>query len=378
MAAAAATGDVDEHREPGRSTEADGRSSTSRVAHGRNRRSLSADSAGVLAAAVAAAARENKRSGNASGVGGEGLRRRASASGTELAEQQQWQEDPQREQLQQPRPQPRPRPQQQEQQEQQQPSPPLPSETVDSRSSPGGADGRDRWRRRGQRLWRQGSGAERGGDNEGRARRVRGGRRRSWGQGWASGRLQGLWGGGSGGGGGTNDTGAGAQGSNQASPPAPSPAAPLPPPPPSTAVVTPADAVVEGEELSWVSLPSGQAGGAVCGPGGGALPTSSPAGRSFHCAFFQGGACYVTGGSDGARKFGDMWRFPVRESPPPLTTLAARAFVSKARNTAATSKAATGESSLRERASHMELLESLPQELRECLSSLNMQAEVVL
>ncbi|CAN0447836.1 unnamed protein product, partial [Hapterophycus canaliculatus] len=40
---------------------------------------------------------------------------------------------------------------------------------------------------------------------------------------------------------------------------------------------------------------------------------SSPAGRSFHCAFFHGGACYVTGGSDGARKFGDMWRFCTRE-----------------------------------------------------------------
>lgn len=129
--------------------------------------------------------------------------------------------------------------------------------------------------------------------------------------------------------------------------------------------------------MSWVSLPSGQGGGAACGSGGGALPTSSPAGRSFHCAFFHGGACYVTGGSDGARKFGDMWRFPARESPAPLATLAARAFVSKGRHTA-TSKVGTGKSGGRERVAHMELLESLPQELRECLSGLNMQAEVVL
>lgn len=373
-AAAAVMVDVDEHRELGRSAEAAVRSNSSRAAHGRNRRTLSADAAGVLAVAVAAAAaaRENKPSGGASGDSGEGRRRRASASGTELAEQQQWQEYPQPEQPEQPQPQP------QEQREQRQPSPPLSSETADSRSSPGGADGRDRWRRRGQRLWRQGPGTERGGDNEGRASRPRGSRRRSWGQGWASGRLQGLWGGGGGGGGngGTNGTGAGARETNQASPPAPLPAAPLNPPPPPVAAATAASAVVTGEELSWVSLPSGQGGRAACGAGEGS-PTSSPAGRSFHCAFFHGGACYVTGGSDGARKFGDMWRFPVRESPLPLTTLAARAFVSKGKSTAATA-AALGKSGGRGRVSRTELLESLPQELRDCLSNLNMQAEVVL
>eukprot|EP00752_Nemacystus_decipiens_P004691 g4279.t1 len=384
--------DVGEHREPGRSTEAAASSSSSRVAYGRNRRTLSADSAEVLAAAVAAtaaaeAARENKPSGSASGISGEGRTRRASASGTELAEQQQWQEDPQHEQLQQPQVQPRLQIQPREQQEQlQQHSPPLSSEMAAARSSPGGeSGGRDRWRRRGQRLWRQGSGAERGGDNDGRTRRTRGGRRRSWGQAWASGRFQGLWGGG-GGGGGSGSGGAnvvGAQGAHRASPPAPSPTAPLPPPPPPpAAAATPAAAVAEGEELSWVSLPSGQGSGAAGarGSGGeGTLPTSSPTGRSFHCAFFHGGACYVTGGSDGARKFGDLWRFPLRESPPPLTTLAARAFASKCR-AAATSKAATGKSGGREeQVSHMELLlESLPQELRECLSNLNMQAEVVL
>eukprot|EP00903_Cladosiphon_okamuranus_P018577 g17100.t1 len=380
--APAAAGDVDEHQEPGSPTEAVGMSNNN---SSRNRRTLSADAAGLLAAAVAAAAaaaREYKPSGSASGVRGEGRRHRASASGTELAEQLQWQEDPQHEQLQQPQPQPQP-PQQHEHQQHQQhhQSPPLPLDTANSRTSPGGAggaDGRDRWRRRGQRLWRQGSGAERGGDSEGRARRPRGGRRRSWGQGWASGRLQGLWGGG-----GTNDTEAGVQATNRASPPAPSLAAalhPLPVPVTATAAVTPAVAGVAGEELSWVSLPSGQAGGASRDGGRGALPNSSPAGRSFHCAFFHGGACYVTGGSDGARKFGDMWRFPVRESPASLTTLAARAVVSKCRDAAAARTAmAVRESAGREQASpHTELLEGLPQELRECLSKLNMQAEVVL
>lgn len=129
----------------------------------------------------------------------------------------------------------------------------------------------------------------------------------------------------------------------------------------------PSKAVV-GEELSWVSLPSRSSvvsSGVSC----------SPAGRSFHCAFFHGGACYVTGGSDGARKFGDMWRFCARESPPPLTTLAARAFFATKARREGWGSGGDGDG---DGVSQGELLAGLPEELREALASLNMQAEVVL
>lgn len=253
--------------------------------------------------------------------------------------------------------------------------------------------GRERFRRRGQHLRRPVSGGDHGHAGQRqrqpsppsqhrhqhqqrqyhsrrRPSRGRGGRRRTWGQGWASGRLQEHWGGAA-----ANFTAvltADSQGSSTASPSpsrSPSPPPTLPPtlPPPreasvsrtaadrrgsgsadtdasrprlpdtvptaatggvgAAAVIPPAGGGVEGggpvadkEQLAWVSLPSRSDLGHVA-----ACP--SPAGRSFHCTFFHAGACYVTGGSDGARKFGDMWRFVARETPPPLTTLAARAFV---------------------------------------------------
>lgn len=123
-----------------------------------------------------------------------------------------------------------------------------------------------------------------------------------------------------------------------------------------------------GQELAWISLPSRSELGNT-----GA--TSSPAGRSFHCAFFHSGACYVTGGSDGCRKFGDMWRFVARETPPPLTTLAARAVVAAAAHEARTAGDEPGRntrSTLEDR-----LSKDLPEELFIALANLNMQAEVV-
>ncbi|CBN74695.1 conserved unknown protein [Ectocarpus siliculosus] len=152
-------------------------------------------------------------------------------------------------------------------------------------------------------------------------------------------------------------------------------------PVPSTATAAaaaPAAVPVVGEKLSWVSLPSGQGGSAAFAANAeeaGRATPSSPTGRSFHCAFFHGGACYITGGSDGARKFGDMWRFCARETPPPLTTLAARAFVSGAtarRNGGGRGRVggAGGDGKCE--------LGGLPGELREALQRLNMQAEVVL
>lgn len=380
-----------------------GRTTTRR----RNRRALSADAVGVMAAAVAAAvARNNKPLGSARGGRGSGRARGASASGTELAEQQQWrpQEEEQGQEHEHQEPQQEP---QQDQGQGQQHSPPLSPRVEDARSSPGGVEGRERWRRRGQRLWRQGSGEERGGGGDedqnssgsssGRSRRRR---NLTWGQGWTAGRLQGLWGGG-----GSGDGGVESGSTNHA------PSPPLPPPLPPVAVVaitadeavlpplpvlpdtapSPDDTgaaaapVVVREELSWVTLPSGQGGSAASTSGGDLPPAPSPAGRSFHCAFFHGGACYVTGGSDGARKFGDMWRFPARESPPPLTTLAARAFVaSRGGNSAATMttmatrKGGGGSGSGGDDGDARLLLQSLPEELREALENINMQAEVVL
>lgn len=233
---------------------------------------------------------------------------------------------------------------------------------------PRGLYGRDSWLRRGQFFWRQGSGDEghASGPTATNSRPRGSDRRRPWGQGWTAGRLQGLWGGGS-----------------------PSSAAALPLST-TTPAVTVEDAAVYGEEapillrpipsagalqvprgllskpavneelLWWVSLPSRSSLGDT---------SLSPAGRSFHCLVFHGGSCYVTGGSDGDQKFGDMWRFCARESPPPLTTLAARALVSKL-------AAAGGDGGGPE--SPMKLPESLPNELREALANLNMQAEVVL
>ena len=422
------------------------RNASSQLARGAYRRSLSADSAEVLLAAVrvARATIDNKPSDRERDTRHE--RRRASASGIELAEQQQqWQQWQQR-QLQQQQQQVQQQQQQQQQVQQQQQQPPLSLDAEEPASSPGGGEGRERWRRRGQRLWRQGAAAGRDGGGESRRRRPRGGRRRTWGQAWATGRLQGLWGGGGGGAGSVTGDAAGtvdrdaSSGSRlpspsdaspasppAPSPPAPSPPAPSPPPPPppppsaprlvaavanaqrrSTPPLTPAvppdngpstenaaAVVVGGGELSWVSPPSGH------GCGG---PSSSPAGRSFHCVFFQGGACYVTGGSDGARKFGDMWRFSARESPPPLATLAARAFVVSRRRrrdsaataaTAAATAAAINATQARKgggggggegssggggegEVSCEDLLGSLPEEVREALENLNMQAEVVL
>lgn len=124
-----------------------------------------------------------------------------------------------------------------------------------------------------------------------------------------------------------------------------------------------------GQELAWISLPSRSELGNT-----GA--TSSPAERSFHCAFFHSGACYVTGGSDGFRKFGDMWRFVARETPPPLTTLAARAVVAAA---AAHEESTSGDEPCCNTQSILEdrLPKGLPEELFVALANLNMQAEVV-
>ncbi|CAM9959421.1 unnamed protein product, partial [Ectocarpus fasciculatus] len=321
------------------------RRNSSRAVDGRFRRTLSADAAGMV---TAAAARENKPSG----FRGDGLGRRASASATEFAEQQQWQQEERyrnhnQQQQQQQVPQEQPQQQPQQQQEARRESPP---DAAQARSPPERAGGRERWRRRGQRLWRQTSSVERAGagGSEGHSSsattpRLRGRGRLSWGQGWATGRLQGLWGGGGGGGGGGGAEDQEAVANRAPSPPPPAAALSLsrPPPEPQAPVPTPGTAAAAApaaavavvcEKLSWVSLPSGQGGSAAFATGDGAARAtpSSPTGRSFHCAFFHGGACYVTGGSDGARKFGDMWRFCARETPPPLTTLAARAFVSGA------------------------------------------------
>lgn len=258
-----------------------------------------------------------------------------------------------------------------------------------------GGYGREGWRRRGQRLWRQGSGESVHESRTSANRRPRvNGRRRSWSQGWTTGRLQGLWGGG----GGANAN---------APPPAPAPPAPTPPPDvlPASATATrgaemagvstqrremptahspidrglprhPAEAEA-GDGLSWVSLNSGADGGASGSGRGSETMPPSPAGRSFHCAFFHGGACYVTGGSDGDQKFGDLWRFPARETPPPLATLAARTLASMGASAAARGKNGAGGGS-DGTASQSDLLAGLPEELRVALANLNPQAEAVL
>lgn len=291
-----------------------------------------------------------------------------------------------------------------------------------------GHHGRERWRRRGQHLWRPAG--EHGTNNAGlqqpqqrqhqpRRRSSRGGagRRRTWGQGWASGRLQGLWRGGAVAASPAPAVPAG-QGPNTASP-SPSPS----PPPPSVVfaaaaaaaamdpqggnspqqlppMVSAAATMPRGqhghttgkEELAWVSLPSGSVADAAAAAG------PAPAGRSFHCTFFYAGACYVTGGSDGARKFGDMWRFAARETPPPLTTLAARAVILAERAAAAAvankdktnkNNGAVGQPNelghvgdddgdddgVRAGESQFALL---PAELRAALETINMQAQVVI
>ncbi|CAM9297949.1 unnamed protein product [Choristocarpus tenellus] len=107
---------------------------------------------------------------------------------------------------------------------------------------------------------------------------------------------------------------------------------------------------------TWLNVPDREWGWAPCPPG-----------RSFHCAFFHAGSCYVTGGSDGSRKFGDMWRYTVRETPPPLATLAARAV-----------SAAAARRKEQGRGGQAEARMDLPEEVRAALATLNMQAKVVL
>lgn len=256
---------------------------------------------------------------------------------------------------------------------------------------PGGGNGSrnrgpERLGRRGQRLWRHsGDGAD-----GGRRRRSCGsGRRRPWGQGWASGRLQGLWGGGN---------PQGARPSHSPPPPPPPPAPATQPPqadrgggglaspagrsetrvttmgqPPETLARAPgaeasATPSPRDGQLAWISLLG------TSEPGD-ADATSSPAGRSFHCVFFHSGACYVTGGSDGDRKFDDMWRFAARETPPPLTTLAARAVVAAAEaGEGGAAKSAPG--GFRGGADFLSL--DLPEEIHFALTNLNIQAEVVI
>lgn len=295
-----------------------------------------------------------------------------------------------------------------QQQCQQQQQSPLPSQEDESIVTWEG-HGQERVRRTEQRLWRQDPG-EAGVRNEShdrtnRARRPWGNsssHRQPWGQGWDTGGLQRFWG----------------EAGNAHSP---HPPFAIPPHLPFTAtsegatgtpetggagavVVVPishsvapglhhsqahqqddqqqatsstAKTAVAGEEPSWVSLPSRSSGQEGGGEGSSA---SSPAGRSFHCAFFHGGACYVTGGSDGARKFGDMWRFYVRHIPLPLATLAARALVAQG-----VSKKKEGGGSgdggvvSRVESKRLEVMfAGLPEELREALANINLQAEVVL
>lgn len=280
--------------------------------------------------------------------------------------------------------------------------------------------GRERWRRRGQRIWRQSGDTN---DDGGRVRRPRGGagngngngnsRRRPWGQGWTTGGLQGLWGG----------AGPGDSQGSALSALLPSPASPASPTPPAQVGAAASDAAIASaignvrpvrpvsisgsahpgasdsgtpppvlsptnyrqyprqvrtissadtalshasEQMAWVSLPSQSSLGDMA---------PSPAGRSFHCAFFHAGACYVTGGSDGARKFGDMWRFSARETPPPLSTLAARAIMAASE---ARRKVSPGGESGGLMASPDLLPPSVPEELRAALANLNMQASVVI
>ena len=244
---------------------------------------------------------------------------------------------------------------------------------------PARVSGRDFWRRRGPCLWRQGTREEAGASGPtvtSQRSRDDDSIMRPWGQGWTTDRLQGLWGGGS------------------------PPLSSTPPSPAdahadahaeslevvdlaSTSVhdsgapvmlgtncsaaeraLRASKAAVDEDLMRWVSLP----GRSSLGDDADSSP--SPAGRSFHCVVFHGGSFYVTGGSDGDRKFRDMWRFSARESPPPLTTLAARALFL---NLATVGDGSGGRSDLL-----MGLPEGVPTELREALANLNMQAEVVL
>lgn len=400
-AAAAPAVSIDESQYRGDTEVVTGAYSGRATTRRRNRGALSADAAGVMVAAVAAAvARNSKPLGSSSGARGEGQGYRASASGTELAEHQRLRQEEGEEEEHEHEHHHR---HHHQDEQQQQHSPPLSTGAEDARNSPGGVDGGGRWRQRSQRLWRQGPGEERGSGSEDQnysgisRRRSRGRRNPTWGQGWATGRLQGIWGGG-----GSGDGGVEAGGANHAPPPPPPVAAVASTPdevvPPQLPVVpdeapssrytgAAAAAAVAGQELSWVTLSSGQGGSAAGTSGGGeSLPAPSPAGRSFHCAFFHGGACYVTGGSDGSRKFGDMWRFPTRESPPPLTTLAARAFVASRGGEVAAATTTmqarkgggSGSGGGGDGGGARVTLQSLPEELREALENINMQAEVVL
>jgi Galactose oxidase, central domain len=54
--------------------------------------------------------------------------------------------------------------------------------------------------------------------------------------------------------------------------------------------------------------------------------------RSFHSSVFVNGSVYLFSGSNGTEKFSDVWKFQVRETPPPLLTLAARALCTHAAN----------------------------------------------
>ncbi|KAG5189728.1 hypothetical protein JKP88DRAFT_197461 [Tribonema minus] len=56
----------------------------------------------------------------------------------------------------------------------------------------------------------------------------------------------------------------------------------------------------------------------------------SPSARSFHGSIFSAGSVYVFSGSNGSEKFSDVWRYQqVRQTPPPLLTLAARALLAQ-------------------------------------------------
>ncbi|CAM9442029.1 unnamed protein product, partial [Discosporangium mesarthrocarpum] len=192
------------------------------------------------------------------------------------------------------------------------------------------------WQQRtGERWWvRQDWGGGGSREEQQQARGARG-RGQGWGQGWGSGRRRQQSRSRQGGDGAVaSDTSSNDRGALSSFPVVASPAG-----------------------TSWVTVPDREWGWAPC-----------PAGRSFHCAFFHDGACYVTGGSDGSRKFGDMWRYTVRETPPPLATLAARA-VSAA---AARRKEGGG------RGGGAVTRQDLPEEVRKALATLNMQARVVL
>ncbi|CAM9283459.1 unnamed protein product, partial [Discosporangium mesarthrocarpum] len=49
--------------------------------------------------------------------------------------------------------------------------------------------------------------------------------------------------------------------------------------------------------------------------------------RSFHSSTFYRGACYVFGGASDAQKFSDVWSYVIRDTPPTLVVLAAKAIL---------------------------------------------------